>query len=322
MVSAAGCTGTNLIESWPSDKRAQLEAEVAEVPYHEGFLWRATRNEAQITLVGTMHLPDPRHQPTLDAVSDALNSAAALYVEIGPEEKTRLMEAMTDGSLLLIDEGDATLPERLAEDEWEAVSSAMAEHGFPTESTAVLRPWFVMLMLGLPPCMLNASAGSDGELEGLDSQLISKAEAVDLPIHSLEPWDTLFTLFSTLTPEQEEDMIRASIAGGAYTDDYAVTLTDAYFAGDIWQLWEFARMEAYSSENSSTDEVDAQFALAQDVLMDQRNQQWLEPLIAGAEGAAKKDKGIVAAFGSLHLPGEKGVLRLLEQEGWTIERWK
>ena len=41
------------------------------------------------------------------------------------------------------------------------------------------------------------------------------------------------------------------------------------------------------------------------------------PASAAAE-AAGQGKGVVAGFGALHLPGENGVLRLLERDGWTI----
>lgn len=318
-ILAASCTGTDLMAAMPGDEQTRLEAAVGKVPYHQGVLWRATRGDAEITLVGTLHLDDPRHHQTLDRLSETLDSAAALYVEAGPEEMAKLNQALAEGTLLLVDEGTPALSQRLNPDEWEAVSSAMAERGIPPQATAVLRPWFVMLMLGMPPCLVRSADGS-GDLEGLDGLLIERAQQSGLPIHALEPWETLFTMFSDLTGEQELDMIRASILAGTYADDYAVTLTEAYFAGDVWSVWEFMRLEEYRSARFTRDEVDEQFALAQSSLMDQRNQQWLGPLTAGAEAAAAEEKGIVAGFGALHLPGEQGVLKLLERDGWAIER--
>ena len=61
-------------------------------------------------------------------------------------------------------------------------------------------------------------------------------------------------------------------------------------------------------------------AEAEQILMHDRNRAWIDPMTGAANMAAASGKGVVAAFGALHLPGEKGVLRLLEQEGWTIER--
>ena len=61
-------------------------------------------------------------------------------------------------------------------------------------------------------------------------------------------------------------------------------------------------------------------ALAQERLMDRRNRAWIAPLTQAAEAAAPKGTEVVAAFGALHLPGEEGVLRLLERDGWTVRR--
>ena len=99
-----------------------------------------------------------------------------------------------------------------------------------------------------------------------------------------------------------------------------MTLTDAYLAGDVWTIWEFGRFDAYRNSGLSRDQVDAQMALAQDRLMEARNRAWIAPLIDGARTAARQGRGIVAAFGALHLPGEQGVLRLLERDGWTVAR--
>ena len=47
--------------------------------------------------------------------------------------------------------------------------------------------------------------------------------------------------------------------------------------------------------------------------------QWVaEEMGVTAEQAAKSQGYVVAAFGALHLPGEQGVLRLLERDGWTV----
>ena len=56
--------------------------------------------------------------------------------------------------------------------------------------------------------------------------------------------------------------------------------------------------------------------IAIEMVFDKRNRRKSET----AEKAATRGKGIVAAFGALHLPGEQGILRLLEKDGWTIER--
>ncbi|AUH34839.1 TraB/GumN family protein [Paracoccus tegillarcae] len=317
--SASDCVGNNLIDALPSETRAHLRNAVEDVPYHRGLLWRATKDDQHMTLIGTYHFPDPRHDATMARLQAPLRDAALVMVEAGPDEEARLAEALAeDPSLTVITDGP-TLPERLTTQEWQALSEAMAERGTPAVITSKLRPWFVSMMLGISPCMLRG-INADGGVHGLDSMLIERADAMDVPVRALEPWDTVFSLFGDLTAEQEEDMIRATLPAAQYADNYAVTLTEAYFDADVWTIWEFGRFDAYENSGLSKAEVDEQMALTQTMLMDARNESWIAPLEQAAAEAAEQGRGVVAGFGALHLPGERGVLRLLQQNGWTIER--
>lgn len=314
----AECVGSNLFDTMPSEQRAEIEAAVEGVPYHQGILWRATKAGQEMTLVGTYHFGDPRHDPMLDRLAPLIRQADAVFVEAGPEEERRLTDALSSDPTLMVDPVGPTLPERLDDRDWQALAAAMAERGMPAVMTAKLRPWYVAMMLGISPCMMKQMA--EGDAQGLDHRIIEQAGSMDVPVRALEPWDTVFTLFSHLSPGQEIEMIRASLPAAAHADDYAVTLTEAYFAGDVWAIWEFGRFDAYRNSGLTREQVDQQMDLAQEHLMERRNEAWIAPLTAGARDAADRGKGILAAFGALHLPGEGGVLRLLEQDGWTIER--
>lgn len=315
---ASECAGTNLFDTMPPDQRAEIDMAVAGVPYHQGLLWRASKDDQVMTLVGTYHFGDLRHDAMMARLEPLIADAAAVFVEAGPSEERKLTEALAADPTLMVDPTGPTLPERLDDREWALLSDAMTERGTPAVVTSRLRPWYVAMMLGVSPCMMRQVA-QDGAL-GLDRRLMARAKALDVPIRALEPWDTVFTLFDHLTPQQEIEMIRAALPAAAYADDYAVTLTDSYFAGDVWAIWEFGRFDAYRNSGLSRDQVDTQMRLAKEHLMDRRNRAWIRPLTKGARKAAAQGKGIVAGFGALHLPGEQGVLRLLEQDGWVIER--
>lgn len=313
----AACVGRNLFDTMPTERREAIRVASADVPYNRGILFRADRGDQRITLVGTYHFGDPRHLPMLERLAPVIAEAEALYVEAGPEAEARLTEALSADPTLMVDPDGPTLPERLSEAEWRALSTAMSDRGTPPVIASRMRPWYVALMLGISPCMVRTMT-DEGDAAGLDHLLVAEAEAAGTPIRSLEPWDTIFGLFDGLTPQQELDMIRASLPAASYADDYAVTLTDTYFAGDTWQIWEFGRFDAYDNSGLSRAEVDRQMDFAQSRLMDDRNRTWIAPLLKGARGAGPD--GIVAAFGALHLPGEAGVLNLLEQEGFAITR--
>lgn len=315
--TAQECQGRNLFEDMAPARLAQLRAATDKVPYHHGLFWQADKGAARITLIGTYHFADPRHERILRHFGPTLADAAALLVEAGPKEEARLTEAMTSDPSLIVNPTGPTLPERLSDQEWAALSAALAQRGLPAVVASRLRPWYVAVMLGVSPCMMRLTQ-AQGDTGGLDHQLIERAAAADVPVRALEPWDTIFTLFQDMTPAEEEDMIRTALPAAAYADDYTVTLTDAYFSGESWMIWEFGRFDAYDHSGLSRPEIDRQMQLSQEKLMDRRNESWIEPLETAAARAADDGKGIVAGFGALHLPGENGVLRLLEERGWTI----
>ena len=316
---AAECVGSNLLTALPAEDRAAIRSATDAVPFHQGILWRASKGKARITMVGTYHFDHPMHAQTVARLAPMMAEADALLVEMGPKEEEQLKSAMLSDPALIMDPTGPTLPERLEPQAWKEVSALLAERGIPAVMASKMRPWYVSMMMGMSPCMLQQVA-LDGGVDGLDWQLMDLAEKDGLPIQALESWDTVLKLFGGLTPQEEVDMILYTLPAARHADDYAVTMTDAYVAGDVWQIWEFGRIDAYRSSGLPKAEVDRLTDEAQVLLMDARNQSWIAPLTAAAKAAAAKDKGIVAAFGALHLPGEQGVLRLLEKDGWNIER--
>ncbi len=213
-----------------------------------------------------------------------------------------------DPSIMTITEGP-TLLERLPPDTWDRLSEAMAERMIPPFMAAKFQPWYITVMLSLPPCAMASMA----EPKGLDGQLIDAALSTGVPVKALEPFDTVFTLFGSFTPEEQVQMIEQSLALEPEIEDFSVTLADAYFDGDGRLMWELMRHESYRMPGATRDQVDADMARMEEILMSRRNRNWI-PVI---ETAAKAGP-LVVAFGALHLSGEDGVLNLLAQNGWTI----
>lgn len=318
--AATACAGRDLIAALPAEDRAALDRRVAAVPHARGIFWTASKGRAMIRIVGTYHFPDPRHAQTLARVQGALDSAAALLVEAGPEDEAALAQALKRDPALMTDPRGPALSDRLGPRDWQILSRALADRGIPPAVANRLRPWYVGMMLGISPCMIRQVGAGDGA-DGLDHLLIARATARGVPVRPLERWDTLFGLFDGMTPAEEDDMIRASLPAARNADDYAATTTEAYFRGDVWQIWEFGRIDAYRNSGLDRGAVDRQTDLAQAQLMEGRNRGWIAPLTDAAQQAAKSGKAVLAAFGALHLPGEGGVLRLLEKDGWTVKEW-
>lgn len=307
---AAKCAGQNLFASMSADRLAAIEAAADAVPYPEGNHWRATRGDEVITLIGTYHFDDPRHAPTMEAITPDITAARTVLVEAGPEEEKQLKALIArDPSKMMIIDGP-TLLETLPPDLWESLSDALAQRGIPGFMAAKLRPWYVTVLLSVPPCAMADMA----DPKGLDGMVIDAAEAAGVPVRGLEPFDTVFSIFDAMTEAEQIALIQSTLAVEDQSEDYSATLADSYFAGESRKVWEFMRFVTYDLPGYTPEQVDAEFATMEELLMASRNRNWIPALTkAASEGP------VFAAFGALHLSGKQGVLALLEAEGFTLE---
>jgi uncharacterized protein YbaP (TraB family) len=293
------------------DRLAAITAAADAVPFPRGNYWRATRGDEVITIVGTYHLDDPRHDATLAAILPDITAAATVLVEAGPEEEAALMALMaSDPSRMMIVDGP-TLIEQLPPAVWEDLSAALAARGVPGFMAAKFQPWYVAVMLALPPCALAAMTE---EPKGLDGLVIDTAQAAGIPVRGLEPFDTVFTIFGAMTDAEMVAMIQSTLAMEDQAEDYFATLADSYFAGESRMIWELMRDVSYTLPGYTREQVDADLARMEELLMNTRNRAWIPVL---TEAAA--DGPVFTAFGSLHLSGQEGVLNLLQAEGFTLE---
>ena len=176
----AQCSGKDLIVALSPGQLAPLRAAADAEQYAVGNFWRAVKGPEELILVGTLHLDDPRFDVLVPAVLPYLTSADLLLVEAGPTEIEQLKSHLARDPSLLVNTDGPTLPEILPEAEWQAMSAAMTARGVPGFMAAKFRPWYVSVLLSLPPCAMTGDMTN-----GLDQRLMSLAEAQGIAISGL-----------------------------------------------------------------------------------------------------------------------------------------
>ena len=309
--AGAECHGLNLLDLMPAAKREAITASADAQPFPRGNFWQAERDGDRITLIGTYHLDDPRHAATVDRFAPEIAAATTLLVEAGPEEEKALKDRIArEPSLVVITDGP-TLPEALPPEIWDRLSQAMADRGIPGFMAAKFRPWYLSMMLSIPTCAMSEM----GAANGLDKQLIDAAKAHGTPVQALEPYDTVFHIFDSLSEADQLSMVTSALAMEEDAEDMSATLAAQYFAGENRLIWEFMRAETLKLPGYTPERVAQEFGTMEEVMINARNRAWI-PVI---DAAAAKGP-VLAAFGALHLGGDQGVLNLLAQDGWTITR--
>lgn len=308
----ASCQGRDLMGTLTDSESARFQEQLAATPYPEGNHWRATRDGKTLHLIGTLHLGDPRMDAPADRLAPLVEGADLLLLEMAAPEKEALETALkTRMDLLLLP--DSTLPELLPEEEWNRLAEAIRLRGMPPFMAARMRPWYVSILLAIPPCMTAQLT----EANGLDARLERAALAAGVPTRSLEPYETGFAAFSDMSLDTQLLMIRSALSKPQDAEDLFETMLTAYF-GEAHAASQIALEVLSPRLTPLTPAENAQvFEVMDGALIAGRNRAWI-PVLTNA--LDESEGYVVVAFGAAHLSGEEGVLQLLENEGFALEQ--
>ncbi len=305
--SAQSCGTRDLISELGPAERTELDALVAEHAYAVGNLFQAEKPGSRVTVVGTLHLPDPRHSAILEEVRPALAEADLLILEATSETQAEIQSmAATRPELFFFTEGP-TLIDLLTEEEWSQIEQELTAYGIPSFMAAKFQPWFLGMTLAVPPCALT-QIQSGGQ--GLDMLLESAAREYGVPMAELDQLDALMDLLAGDPIEQQIEGLRVWLAMKERGDAEMTTLVERYFQGKSREVIEYSRL-TLEDKNVPVEDFDE---MMQAILHD-RNVAWEPKFVELVEG-----KNSVLAVGAAHLSGESGVLRALERAGYTITR--
>lgn len=307
----AACSGTDLRKSLTPAERAEISARVAALPYNEGNHWIASRGDRRVHVIGTLHLADPRMDAITARLAPVIDGADALLVEADAEAEARFLETLaSDPSLTLITEGPSLI-DRLPEADWQALAEKARRHGIPPWMAAKMQPWFLSVSMAVPPCLRTNGAAP---APGLDKQLEAQAIAARVPVAALEDPLALLDIMASDPLEEQVRELRAMLALLGADGDAFYTMTESYFDEEAAFFLELNRRDFLAQGALPRPELEAMWQDTLTGLTDLRNLAWL-PVIEATEGAR-----IVVAAGALHLPGENGLLNLLEQAGYSLAR--
>lgn len=303
------CEARDVIDDMPAEARTALEARAASTPYAEGIYWQAERDDTQITMFGTYHFRHDQTDAHLEMLKPEIEAADVVYLEMSNEEQANFQNSvLQDPSIMFILQGPV-LSDLLGEDDWAKFSQEMSARGFPEQMSERLKPLWAAMMLSIGPCEAQNGAMSG---DGIDALIGAHATANGVPSKSLEDFRDILRMLDDEPLENQIEMIRLTLNYPGNPDDLSYTIRERYLNEEIALTWEMTRDLSieFGGETAAED-----FAKLEDVMLTQRNQEWVE-LLKGLED----EREIFVAFGAGHLPGETGVLRLLEQDGFTITR--
>jgi hypothetical protein len=273
----------------------------AEMPYGQGLLWQIDGAGPEPSyLFGTMHTADEEVTDLAAPVLDALERAQSLSLEVimTPEAQMSL------GFAMMLSDG-RTLEQVVGPDLFQRAVTAGRPYGFGQDQFRLFKPWAVMTLLSLPPSEVKRQAAGE---KALDHRLQEAATQRGLALHGLEQIEEQIAMFNDMAEDDQIAMLDATIAQSDQVEVMFEKMRAAYLDQNPAQIFEMMQAQQTGVDPRLVETFTER-------LLDARNERMAERMQPRlAEG------GAFVAVGALHLPGEGGILKLLEGQGYQLTR--
>ena len=263
------------------------------------FIWRASRGQSVVYLVGSVHLLSKDYYPLSPALDTAFKECDLLVEELHFGQMAQVESQMTILMRGMLPSGQ-TLDKVVSSATLTLVSERVKALGLPIEPLMRFKPWALALtLLGLE----WQAAGFDAAL-GLDRHFYDQAVAAGKEVQGLETVEFQISRFDDLSMEEQDRML-ASTLRELETEKAAVTtLADAWKAGDAATVERIVLQELRKEPRMY------------DRLLVERNKTWLPKIEALF---ARKNRTFVVV-GAAHLVGPDGLIALLKAKGYAVEQ--
>lgn len=243
-------------------------------------------------LYGTHHLMCGEDFAVSDEALDRLKASDALVLEIDlsdPAARQKMMKLsrLPDGK---------RIGEYIDDD---AVRTDV-EHFFDRHFGAGLDRFGSMQPLMLTTMALTALADCKQPIQSHDIHLMQEATRLGTEIEALETVEFQFSLFDEIPLERQVGELVAIVRDPATGRDEFRSMTERYLRQDIDGLYNLM------SENEFWQAYGG-------LLVDERNQAWIP-----AMERISNNRSVFYAVGAGHLSGDKGVINLLREAGYTM----
>lgn len=276
-------------------------SELHPVRYGEGRLWRIERGAAPPShVMGTIHITDPRVRDLPAPIREAFEASeqAAFELLMTPEECQAIGEMRVPGE-------SKSLAKLVDRETYDKAVALAARYGIPATAVDRIPPGALAVLFQTPPDEFRRR--SEGDLF-LDLWLIQWAYDLGMRVVALEKLEEQLALFDEAPSRDQAEILREVLAQLEEEPDALEKLIENYLDGNMTPAYQ--RLEAMARDGNDPDA-----ARFKEAFLDARNRTMVDRMIPLLE----RGKAFVAV-GALHMPGEEGILHLLEQRGYRVTR--
>lgn len=304
------CAGRDLLPAMlQSDPRFRswLDEASVKVPHGRAVLWRVENRSGGVShLFGTIHTTDERVHRLPVPVAQALDGARVVALEIADISPKAVAAGMAGMGQALVFVDGRRLSGVLTGSEMEQARIAAEKAGLPGAAVPMLRPWVITMALAIPDCERRRMQAG---LQALDLMLGDRARARNVPVKGLETVGDQLSAFARVPEGDQVVILKATLAVLDRTEDAIETLIQRYLARDLGAIWSVQERLWRDAGFSA-----GVFQSFKRELLTKRNERMLQAALPMLEAG-----GAFIAVGALHLPGEDGLVALVEKAGYRVQ---
>ena len=266
-----------------------------DAPFSKGLLFRVQfDNETPSYLFGTMHSDHPDVVRIPAVVKQAFDDSRVLVLETSLDPEN-LVVAMA----LMVSEEQQDLQSLLGESVYRRCLAAAEDAGIAEPALPYFRPWALAMLFSVP-------SFENGRF--LDWVLYQAAQERGKQVQTLESAQEQLAGLSDLSLEDQLALLEDALNNRPELPMFFRKLKAAYLERDLGALVSLSR-EGYQQQDAG------RIARLEEALIYARNRRMsdrLDDLLSGG--------GRFVAVWALHLPGNQGLLALLQSKGFRVDR--
>lgn len=268
--------------------------------YNNSLIYKIQSQKNTVYLLGSIHVLAEEYYPLTRSFSYAYYNSQKIIFEIDPEI------LFSPGSFAKYEkrytfQNGKTLETVLSPKTYSLVKQALKAMGADVQKVKQYKPWVLYLTLS---GRFDSSVDFRPEL-GIENHFYRMAKDAGKPTGGLETLQDQIDVFNTLPLHIQDALLQESLAitNSQEREKAFLHMVKAWHQGSLQGLEQLV-------------ETVKKFPLFYNNLLVQRNRHWVPQI----ESFLQEDKNVLVIVGAAHLPGEDGLLALLAEKGYRIER--
>jgi uncharacterized protein YbaP (TraB family) len=272
----------------------------------KAYMWHITSDTGEVWLLGSMHAVPEDTYPLPKEVEAAFKASHTLVVEMNAlaaqGDQAKIQDYIKKGKY---DEGDS-LDKHITPETKKAVEEYLKKQGGAEfEQVAQYKGWFLAEQIEQGRLM---QLGYD-LTKGIDLHFLTKATKRNKKILEFATFEEQVEYLAGMSDKLQDGFLSGVIKDSDKQKEKLDTICEAWKSGDIAAMDKIT-VEA-RKESAEAEEITKR-------LLDERNVKMASKI----EGWLKEKGPFFVVVGAAHIPGDKGILKLLDGKKLKIEQVK